>query len=116
MERTKGVDIKEDTRPRWKKTGGGSLRLRGRIIKPGQVFRAYSHEIPDSFKDVVIAIDGQESVTEDKKVEAVALEYKLQPREGGGGWFDVVDTNGKRINEKACKRQAALDLIATLQE
>ncbi len=101
---------------RWKKIGGGSLRFKGRIIKPGEVFKAAESEIPKSFRDVVIPqqdIPGtkkQPSVPQHKVVEPV---YTIKPR-GKGGWYDVVDAKGKALNEKALKKEIAEKLVKDL--
>ena len=84
MERKKDVNNDEI---RWKKIGGGSLRFKGRIIKPGQVFRAKADEIPQSFRDVVVPlqeIPGQKSPAPPEH-EVVEPVYTAKPR-GGGQW------------------------------
>ena len=112
---------------RWKKVGGGSLRFKGRIIKPGQIFKASLDEIPQAFRDVVIP---QESIPGDvsapgaimPEIKAVVVEYKLKPRENGikleqrgkGPWYDVVDSDDKVLNDKALKRIEAKELFDDL--
>jgi len=113
MERTKG---KENDKERFRKIGGGSLRIGGKIIKPNQVFLAYPHEISEAFRDVVTPLDSNTFVKEEeKKVDSKKHEYILKAR-GVGGWYDVIDSNGKVKNEKALKREAALALIRSFEE
>ncbi len=105
---------------KWKKVGGGSLRFDGRIIKPGQIFEASAAAIPAGFRDVVIpleSIPGDTSSPKPPKIDAkpIEVEYKLKSR-GSGGWFDVVDKNGKTLNEKALKKDIAEKLIKDLSE
>ena len=105
---------------RWKKIGGGSLRFKGRIIKPGETFKAAANEIPTGFRDVVIPLDsipGEAPIPGKPApvIKADVVEYKLKSR-GSGGWFDVVDINGKVLNEKALKKDVAEKLIADLSE
>lgn len=107
MERTKKVDevIK------WKKIGRGSLRMKNMIIKPGQIFSAKASEIPQAFRDTIIPLDKlPKGVKEDIKV--VATEYSIKHR--SGKWYDVVNANGKVLNEKAMTREKALELIKLL--
>jgi len=101
-----------DVKIRWIKTGGGRFRLaNGKIIKPNQKFSARPDEIPEAFRDVIIPID---ELPEDIKTPAsVPAVYKLQKR--SVGWFDVVDGNGKILNEQALRRDAALKLIKGLE-
>ena len=120
---------------RWKKTGGGSFHAKiggkTRIIKPGEIFIAREDEIPESFRDTVKPLGTvvQATSTETKKVEEVveevvkvtasptpsALEYEVRAR-SGGGYFDVVDKNGKVQNEKALRKDAAAALLESLTE
>ena len=84
----------------------------GKIIKPGQEFYAYEHEIPQGFRDVIIPLE--EIVEDDEKpVVAAKPEYFLKSR-GQGGWYNVVDSNGKVMNEKALKKEAADEFIEEL--
>lgn len=109
MERTKKANIEKI---RWVKQGGGSLRLHGRIIKPGQRFTASLDEIPEGFRDVVIPLDKLPAEVEENLV-ATPAEYQLKQR-GTSTWYDVVDGKGKVLNEKALRRTDALELIKVL--
>ena len=101
---------------RWKKIGGGSLRFKGRIIKPGEVFRAAESEIPKSFRDVIIPLQDipgtkkEPAVPQHKVVEPV---YTLKKR-AKGGLYDVVDAKGKVFNEKALTQEIAEKLVKDL--
>lgn len=111
MERSSKKEKKEDGIVKWKKIGGGSLRIGKKIIKPGEVFSARAEDIPKSFLDLIVALDKIPETEESLKVKK--LEYTLETK--SAGWFDVYDSNGKKITEKAVRRQAALDLIKTLE-
>lgn len=110
MKRTKG---KKDTGlVRYRKLGGGSLRFRGRIIKPNQVFEAHPGDLPPAFSDVIVPVDKNSGQPVRSKIKPA--EYKLEARDSGG-WFDIVNAKtGKRMNEKALKRSDALKLVAKL--
>ena len=112
MERTANVKV------RWKKLGGGSFHMtdsngKQRIIKPGQTFSAYPHEIPQAFRDVVVALESLPEHKPPPPIKAVDSVYKLKSR-GSGGWYDVVNPNGKVLNEKALKKEDADKLIEDL--
>jgi hypothetical protein len=110
MERTKSSAPKEI---RWRKTGGGIFIHKGRYIKPNQVFSATIEEIPKAFRGNIVPVDEKDvNVAVDvPKVEK--LQYFTKHR--GGGWYDVVDSNGKVVSEKAMKRDDAEVLIASLE-
>lgn len=124
MERTKHVGLNPDANniEKWKKLGGGSFRLNGHIIKPGQTFKAMESEIPVGFRDVVVRADEapvgigkapaprKVSPPEIKPVEVV---YTKKAR-ATVGWFDVVDSNGKALNEKALREDIADKLVRDL--
>jgi len=115
MERAKK---NEEGKVKFRKIGAGSLRLPNmRYIRSGDVFEAYPDEIPLAFRDVIIPLEPLpvvEVVKEEviTKLAEESVEYTLSPR--GGGWFDVVDKEGKPINEKALKEVVAKELIESL--
>lgn len=111
MKRTKGK-VENTGMVRYRKLGGGSLRFRGRIIKPNQVFEAYPGDIPPAFSDVIVPVDKDSGKPVRSKIKPA--EYKLKARDSGG-WFDIVNAKtGKRMNDKALKRSDALKLIEKL--
>lgn len=95
---------------RWRKTGGGSFRMKnGRIIKPNEVFYATVAEIPRGFRDVIVPID---ALPEEAPIIS-ATKYELRTR--GVGWFDVVNTaTGKVENENALRKADAERLLRDL--
>jgi hypothetical protein len=95
---------------RFRKEGGGSFRMaNGKIIKPGQIFSAYPNEIPKEFLDVIVPLDKIPEVPtpEEVPVKVTQPEYSLTHR--GGGYYDIVDTNGKQMNEVAIKGKEAAE-------
>ena len=112
MERT------AEKKVRWKKIGGGSFHMTDekgnhRIIKPGQTFTAYPCEIPQAFQDVVIPLETLPEHKPPPPITGIDSVYKLKPR-GSGGLYDVIDSNGKVLNEKALKKEVAEKLIEDL--
>lgn len=111
---------------RWRKTGGGFLYLRigGRVrmIKPNQLFDAKEEEIPENFRDVIIPADSAVKEKLDKKrtdapkpkTPVAKLTYEIVTR--AGGYYNVVDQDGKKQNEKALRKEKAELLLKSLQE
>jgi hypothetical protein len=104
---------------KWKKLGGGALRFPNRIIKPGQVFTARESEIPSAFMrslqrmDVFVPDTTQPQKVEKQEVVPVNPTYFLKHR--NGSWYDIVDRQGKRLNEKALQKDAAEALLEQLK-
>lgn len=120
MERTKNVEVPVEEKVRWKKLGGGSLRLGGKIIKPGQVFDAFPSQISKAFRDLVVPTNGRvdwDTAKPEPKLPPVAVTkpvYELKPRGKSKSLFDVVDGQGKALNEKALTKVIAEKLIEDL--
>lgn len=98
---------------RWRKTGGGSLRLAGRIIKPGQSFTAYLDEIPKAFIQSLECLD-KELLKEQSEAKPVAREIQFTVRNYKGNLFDVVNKQGKPINLEKLSAQDAQNLCNVL--
>jgi len=116
MERTKtNKDIL------WAKTGGGTFHLRRngkvRIIKKGQRFTAALEEIPVAFRDTVVPADGSrisQIQEKDLDIEVTKLDYYLESQ--GHGWYDVIDSKGKVINESKLRKAKAEELLDSLKK
>ena len=123
MERTNNPASEQPIR--FKKVGGGSLRLFGRIIKPGQEFKALPSEIPQAFRDVVIPL---ETIPAEKPVEVIQTAekpvYKLKPRDvedsaesDAEDLYDVVNVKtNKALNDKGLDKKTAEKLIKDLEK
>lgn len=109
MERTKKNNIL-----RWKKKGGGSFRLKdGKIIKSNQIFFSTKEDIPAGFLDTLEQLSEQNQlddavIVEDPKKPIYTKEHR------SGAWWDVLDADGKKMNDKALKEDAADELISDL--
>jgi hypothetical protein len=111
MERKRDVEKKDDGR-RWFINTGGTHRTKdGRIIKPNQKFKEWPENIPDSFKDKITPL---EKLPPEPPLEVVVSGYTIKQR--SPGWFDVVDGNGKVINEKALRPEDAQKLLNDLSQ
>jgi len=116
MERTKKPEVRADGKIRYKKIGGGSLRINRQIIKPGQIFLAYPDDIKEGWKDVVIPLDDL-PITDQTPGELMPgkeAEFFLSPRGKSNLWYNVVDSKGKILNDKALKKAVAEQLIEDL--
>jgi len=101
-----------DKETKWRKIGKGSLRyIRGRIIKPNEIFVAREDEIPKPFRKFVVAV---EDIPEEDRAPVQSSDkdlFRAQKRPGTG-WWDIVNTvTGKKVNEKGLRRDKA-ELLA----
>jgi hypothetical protein len=105
-----------DGRIWWQKKGGGSFMLRGKLIRANDKFRAAPSEIPTAFKDIIIALEDfvDPAAAPDPLLVVKKVNYSLQPRGKSKSQFDVVDGQGKRINEKALTKEVATNLLNDL--
>lgn len=97
--------------------GGGGLHLNGKVIKPNQVFSARPSQIPKAFRDVCLALD-EIKVVEPLPIpiSVVKTTYTVVPRGKSRSLFDVVDGNGKVLNEKVLTRDVAEQLVRDLEK
>jgi hypothetical protein len=95
---------------KWRKLGGGSFRMKsGKIIKPNQVFEASLDEIPAAFRDVIVPVD---KLPEELPLEVVGMNYTVVSK--GPGWYNVIDAQGKVVNEKSLRLPEAKALMESL--
>lgn len=110
---------------KWRKIGGGTFRLgSGKIIKSGQVFESSLEDIPQSFRDTVIALNPS-VISEEKAEEEIftltsqpQTKYEIRKRSetGFSNWYDVVNVEtGKLVNEKAMRKTKAEEILAELE-
>lgn len=107
---------------RYRKIGGGVLRLNNRIIKPNQVFLAGPHEIPAAFKRFVIILSEPadiakaKEVLEDQEKQFAKDEDVFVLKSAGKGLWNVINTVDKKaINEKPLEKKAAQALKESLE-
>jgi hypothetical protein len=111
-----------DTKLRWKKLGGGSLRIaiggQNRIIKPGEEFWAEASELPKSCMDLLQCLDATglkaSEVKERSKSPVIPVVYTLQKVEGEKDLWNLVDTEGKVLNESLLSKESADELLTTI--
>jgi len=123
----------ERAKSKFKKTGGGSFILAGKMIKPGQIFEAFPEDIPEAFRNLLIPISGETNWEKQKekasnivveKEKVVKPVYKLAQHGKGPLWWDIVTETGKDaegnpiykvLNEKALKKEVAQGLLEDMQ-
>lgn len=110
MERTKSKT--EDGTVMFRKVGGGTavLIINGKKhrIKRGQTFRALPSEVPDAFKDNIVAVNAKEAAAVKKKAETPEIEAKEYfVKHKGHGWYDVINSEGKVQNEQNLRKAQA---------
>ena len=97
----------------WRKLGGGSLRLGGKIIKPGQEFRATEAEIPTIFRSMCLPLSEIPAKAPEEALKVTSSQFKKVPR-GNTTKFNVVGKNDKVINEKPLTEKEADDFLKVL--
>lgn len=109
----------EEKKITWRKIGGGSFRFKGAIIKPNQKFVAAPSEIPKAFRDLLIPLEDlppREEVDTPAPVPKKVIQpsFTIRPRGNSKTWFDIINSEGKVLNEKALKKDDAEAFINDL--
>ncbi len=95
---------------RWINKGGTLRLLSKKVIQRGTKFLALPSEIPEAFRDVVVPLDP--IPRDDADEEAAVDTYSLKERDNG--LFDVIDANGKVVNDKPMKELEAKEVLSRL--
>jgi len=107
--------MKRENKIKFKKIGGGSFKFQGHLIKPNQIFKAYARDIPRAFRDCIIPMEGgtyeETNIVEEIKTDGKPI-FKIEPK--GRGWFNIVNADGKVINEKALRDDEAKEMLKEL--
>ena len=100
---------------RWRKISG-TLVLRDKtVVRAGQTFMARPEDIPKVFRDTVVPVNSEELPDESTgplPVEPVPSEYSI--RSCGPGRYNVLDGQGKAVNEKSMTLADAERLVENL--
>lgn len=135
MKRTKSSRPVKEGEIRWVKNGGGIFYMKdGRRIKPKQIFMAKPEDIPAAFRDTIIPLDLDKEeirrmnlaakkpkkkvvpIVEELPAPPATLFYTIVDVEGEEGVYNVVDGEGKVINEQPLSDEAAKDLVRALTQ
>lgn len=110
----------QESRPiSWKKTTGTFI-LHHRdgtkqVINQGQVFLALEAEIPLAFRDTIKLVDPEElQELANPPLDITDPGYQVVPRGKLPGRFNVVDGQGKVMNEQALTADEAAELLESL--
>jgi hypothetical protein len=119
MERTKSTEpaIRPDGKIRWKKEGRGVFRLKNHIYRPGEIFWARPDEISPQFRDLIKPVDVEaETILASAPVKeelVIKPAYSKVKRESSNFW-DILDGEGKQVNEKALREEQADEYLESL--
>lgn len=105
----------ESKKIKWKRIGGGSHRLSdGTLVESGVPFDASPDDIPPVFRDVIVPVNPEElqALLEPPDINPAPCPYSLKAR--GPKTWDVVDGQGKVVNEKPLTKAGAEELIKSL--
>ena len=75
---------------------------------------AREEDIPKSMRDVIVPMEELPS----EMVEPIKIkptEFKMVARGGSSTWFDIVDVDGKILNEKALTKTTAQQFLKDLE-
>ena len=122
----KKVGSTQSDQLRYKKLGGGSMRLPGRIIKPGQTFMARPDDIPAPFRKLcqLLSDDATVAAVNRDKIEKQAQLKKDEDLftivevvvNGKTKWNVINSVDNKAINDEPLNTEkAAKDLKAELE-
>ena len=115
MKRTKD---KTEGKVHFQKVGRGSMRLKyGKLIKPNEKFWAFEWQVPRGSMDLLTRLDDSPPVQplpEETPVVIEETEFTLETL--AGGWFNILDADGKKINEKSLRKDDAEEHLKTLNE
>ncbi len=85
----------------------------GRRIKPMQVFESTWEAIPDSFRDLVKVLEKGDTPNKPKIVENFSIPVYAMAHVGAG-WYNVINAQGKAINEKKLRKAEAEEMLEKL--
>lgn len=106
------------------KIGGSEFTLQHptRVYKKGIPFWAFPYEIPKAFRDIVVPVTEtiahlhENEKAREKRIEETALtSAKYEMKERTIGWWDVLNAEGTIMNEQALRKEAAKELLESLQ-
>jgi len=106
------VDDSVDAPVRFRKEGGGCLRIGGKLIKPGQEFSERLSVIPKAFLTSLTRLDGGSMEVTEKRVKKETL-FALAP--GEGDKFLVINIKTKKpITTLSFPKDEAEEMVKAL--
>ena len=98
---------------KWVNNGGAFYTKSGARVDPGATFFAKPDDVPQAFRDVIKPVDPGAVEIEEKPKKSVPIDFRMK-RRGGTQFYDIVDGDGKRINEKDLAEQEAKTVLSML--
>jgi hypothetical protein len=121
------MERKKEKKIWYRKRGGGSLYLtppegstarRGQKVKSNEKFQAFPSQIPEAFRDTCIPLEDVDvpspPVEKKKPAPPVKEEYTLDSLPGG--WYNILDSEGKKVNESSLRKEKAEEFLKSLTE
>ena len=100
---------------RWRKISGTLILRDKTVIKPGQTFMARPEDIPKVFRDTVVPVNPEELLDPEAVLPSVEPEPPSYIIKGiGPGRYNVLDGQGKAVNEKPMSLADAERLVENL--
>lgn len=99
----------------WVRTTAGNVYVNDERHTKGEVFIADPADVPKGALDVVKRCNKDGSLHQEPVKKAKSQTYEMQSRGKSKTWWDVLDGNGKRINDRALSKKDAAMLLKELQ-
>jgi hypothetical protein len=94
-------------------------KARNRFMKPGEIFTGIVDELPEELRVMVVVIDSPPvEIKKEPQVRvidrlSINSGYRIEERKGGE-YYNIVDTNGKKINSQKLTFEEAESMLKTL--
>ena len=107
----------------WRMIGASSYLWNRRMwVKPGQLFTAYEKDMPTELRRMVVPVlpevkprDVVPEVKEEKPAEQTKpVAYRMRSR-NAGEYYDILDSNGKKVNEQKLSEEEAVAMLNSLK-
>lgn len=104
----------EDKATRWRVTATKAYYWGTKIMKPGQTFVAREEDLPPALRAIVEPLEEATLAPDVKGQVNMPIIYRIKEKDNG--YFNVVDSKGKQINEKRLSKAEAMDLVKKLSQ
>lgn len=110
------IEEEKEEKVRFRNNGGPYLHIDGKIKAPGKVFKAYPSDISESLRIHIKPLDGIDEPSK-KPLPTATIKGGYEIVNKSPGWYDVIQNdNGKIVNEKGLRKEAAEELINSLSK
>lgn len=109
---TSKVPKEDDPLIKWTVRSGKFTSKSGKTYKAGKNFMARPSEVPKAFRDIVRPLEALPDETGEKTLPAVENAYELEER--ADGQFNIVDAQGRAMNQKPLTKAEAKAILDKL--